>query len=253
MSQPARPTRANRKAVLLRAVPWRRSLAIARIAPAPAQTLHSTAATMGCGQWRITRLDQVASVMRVNISSSRRGQGYQRADDLVHVAARAEVVARAGDDDGAHVVRMAQRDEQVAQLGALSRSSADSCAPGRFSVHARDAVAAVPQEVLRLVAGERAAVACGKCRVEDQVASRVMVAVTLISVSCRPCSRQRQRQRRRWPSNACNCSPSSAFRPSSSSITQRSCSAATRSNARFAAQRQRDAGTSAGLPGRRCA
>ena len=65
MSQPASPTRVNRKAVLLRAVPRRRSDAIARMAPAPAQT-PSTAATIGCGQARMafTR----SPVMRVNIS-----------------------------------------------------------------------------------------------------------------------------------------------------------------------------------------
>ncbi len=68
MSQPARPTRLNRKAVLLRAVPSRRSEAIAMIAPAPAQT-PSIAATIGCGQVRIA-LRTSSPVMRVNISSS---------------------------------------------------------------------------------------------------------------------------------------------------------------------------------------
>jgi hypothetical protein len=62
MSQPARPTRLNRKAVLLRAVPSRRSLAIAMIAPAPAQT-PSIAATIGCGQCA-HRLHQVAGHAR---------------------------------------------------------------------------------------------------------------------------------------------------------------------------------------------
>ena len=65
MSQPARPTRVNRKAVWLRAVPRRRSDAMARIAPAPAQT-PSTAATIGCGQARIALTR--SPVMRVNSS-----------------------------------------------------------------------------------------------------------------------------------------------------------------------------------------
>gem|GEM_PF-5205476 len=65
MSQPARPTRVNRKAVLLRAVPRRRSETMATMAPAPAQT-PSTAATIGCGQARmaLTR----SPVMRVKAS-----------------------------------------------------------------------------------------------------------------------------------------------------------------------------------------
>src|SRR5580700_7838616 len=67
MSAPARPTRTNRNAVLLRAVPKRRSLARASIAPAPAQT-PSTAATMGCGQARIALT--TSPVIRVNASSS---------------------------------------------------------------------------------------------------------------------------------------------------------------------------------------
>ena len=65
MSQPARPTRVNKNAVLLRAVPSRMSDASARIAPAPAQ-MPSTALITGCGQARIafTR----SPVMRVNAS-----------------------------------------------------------------------------------------------------------------------------------------------------------------------------------------
>ena len=70
MSQPARPTRLKRKAVLLRAVPIRMSEAMARIAPAPAQT-PSIAATIGCGQARIALTR--SPVMRVNISSSGAG------------------------------------------------------------------------------------------------------------------------------------------------------------------------------------
>ena len=69
----------------------------AMIAPAPAQT-PSTAATIGCGQARIafTR----SPVMRVNSEQLGRLQLRQRPDDLVHVAAGAEIVARAGDHHG---------------------------------------------------------------------------------------------------------------------------------------------------------
>ena len=67
MSQPASPTRLNRNATFAFAVPSRRSEAIARIAPAPAQT-PSIAATIGCGHWRIAFT--ASPVMRVNSSSS---------------------------------------------------------------------------------------------------------------------------------------------------------------------------------------
>ena len=67
MSQPARPTRVNRNAVFACGVPKRRSDASATIAPAPAQ-MPSTAATIGCGQWRIALTR--SPVMRVNASSS---------------------------------------------------------------------------------------------------------------------------------------------------------------------------------------
>ncbi len=67
MSHPASPTRTNRNAVFAAGVPSRTSLASATIAPAPAQ-MPSTAATIGCGQWRIafTR----SPVIRVNARSS---------------------------------------------------------------------------------------------------------------------------------------------------------------------------------------
>src|SRR5436190_1450340 len=66
MSQPARPTRTNRNAVLALGAARRRSHAIARIAPAPAHT-PSTAAITGCGQWRIALTR--SPVMRVNSRS----------------------------------------------------------------------------------------------------------------------------------------------------------------------------------------
>ena len=67
MSAPARPTRVNRKAVLVAAVPSRMSQARAIMAPAPAQ-MPSMAPITGCGQLRmvLTRLP----VMRVNSSNS---------------------------------------------------------------------------------------------------------------------------------------------------------------------------------------
>ena len=66
MSQPARPTRLNRNATFAFAVPIRRSDAMARIAPAPAQT-PSIAATIGCGAARIAFT--ASPVMRVNFRS----------------------------------------------------------------------------------------------------------------------------------------------------------------------------------------
>ena len=93
MSAPDRPTRVNRKAVLASGAARRRSLAMAMIAPAPAQT-PSTAATIGCGQARIARTR--SPVMRVNSSRPSCVHLRQRADDLVDVAARAEIAARAG-------------------------------------------------------------------------------------------------------------------------------------------------------------
>ena len=67
MSHPARPTREKRNAVRACGVATRMSDAMARIAPAPAQT-PSTAAMIGCGQARMafTR----SPVMRVNASNS---------------------------------------------------------------------------------------------------------------------------------------------------------------------------------------
>ena len=61
MSQPASPTRLNRNATLAPAVPSRMSDAIARIAPAPAQTL-SIAATTGCGGQPEAALPSVTGV-----------------------------------------------------------------------------------------------------------------------------------------------------------------------------------------------
>ena len=77
-----------------RAVPTRRSLTIAMIAPAPAQT-PSTAATIGL-RTTAHRFDQIAGHAREREQTGR-VHLRERADDLVHVAARAEVVAGAAD------------------------------------------------------------------------------------------------------------------------------------------------------------
>ena len=61
-------------------------------------------------------LHQVAGHAR-EVQQARGVHAGQRADDLVYVAAGAEIAAGAGDDDGADVVRVAKRAEQVAQLG----------------------------------------------------------------------------------------------------------------------------------------
>ncbi len=68
MSQPARPTRTNRKAVLASGVARRMSEAMVRMAPAPTQ-IPFTAAITGWGQARIALTR--SPVMRVKSSSSR--------------------------------------------------------------------------------------------------------------------------------------------------------------------------------------
>ncbi len=92
ISHPASPTRVKRNAVLLRAVPRRRSDAMARIAPAPAHT-PSIAAMIGWGQARMafTR----SPVMRVKASRPGILSSVKRADDLVNISARAKIFSRA--------------------------------------------------------------------------------------------------------------------------------------------------------------
>ena len=93
------------------------------IAPAPVHT-PSMAATMGCGQARMafTR----SPVMRVNSEQLGHVHLHQRPDDLVHVAAAAEVAALAGEDDGLDVGGVAHLAEQVAQL-AVGIEGGGSC------------------------------------------------------------------------------------------------------------------------------
>ena len=69
---------------------------MARIAPAPAHT-PSTAAMIGCGQARIAA-DQVAGHAR-EVEQAALVHLGQRPDDLMDVAARAEIAAGAGDHD----------------------------------------------------------------------------------------------------------------------------------------------------------
>ena len=97
----------------LRAAPKRMSLAIARIAPAPAQT-PSTAAMIGCGQERIARTR--SPVIRVKRSRPSSSILIERTDDLMDVAARAEIAARAAQHDDFHLARVLQCAERVAQL-----------------------------------------------------------------------------------------------------------------------------------------
>jgi hypothetical protein len=140
----------------------RRSDAIATIAPAPAQT-PSIAATIGCGQARIvfTR----SPVIRVNISSSGAFRRHQRADDLVHVAARAEVVASAVDHDGFHIVGVLQVGEQLAQLG-IRVERQRVLALGPVQRHMADPILDLPGEVLRLIAGGGSGIAGGEAGVD---------------------------------------------------------------------------------------
>ena len=130
---PRRPGRhaLNRNAVLLRAVPSRRSEAIARIAPAPAH-MPSTAAMIGCGQARmaLTRSPVIrVKASRPGISSLVSGpmiswtsppeQKFSPAPCDDHCAARRAHTAAAGTD------RAARR---------RTRRSAGSSCSGRLNV-----------------------------------------------------------------------------------------------------------------------
>ena len=114
MSQPARPTRLNRNAVL------RARGAEAQVGRHRDDRAGARADAVDRGDDRLRagahRLDQVAGHAGEHQELGRL-QPHQRADDLVHVAAGAEVPARAGEHDRMHVVGMAQPREQVAQLG----------------------------------------------------------------------------------------------------------------------------------------
>ena len=98
------------------------------------------------------RLDEVAGHAREGEQLGHRHL-RQRPDDLVHVAAGAEVAAGAGDDDGANVLGARQRAEQVAQLGVrLERQRI--LLLGAIEGHRRDAIDDLPAEVAGRVIGE---------------------------------------------------------------------------------------------------
>ena len=103
----------NRNAVFASGVAKRMSDAIAMIAPAPTQT-PSTAAMIGLPQCE-HRLHQIAGHAREG-EQALHVHRDQRADDVVHVAAGAEVAAVRAEDDRLHVVGVGQRAEGVAQL-----------------------------------------------------------------------------------------------------------------------------------------
>ena len=134
MSQPARPTRVKRNAVLASGVARRRSEAMATMAPAPTQ-MPSTAA--------IDRL--AAAEHRLDEVAGHAGEGEQalhvaadqRADDVVHVAAGAEVAAvRAEDDRRPRRRRRPARGTSRAARRSFRRS-AGSCAPAGRARRAR--------------------------------------------------------------------------------------------------------------------
>ena len=162
MSAPARPTRVNRNAVFASGVASRISEAIARIAPAPAQT-PSTAAMIGCGQWRIALTR--SPVMRVKARRSGIFMLGQRLDDLEHVAARAEIAALAGQHDGAHVRGVDEVAKQIAQLR-VGFEGQRVLALGTVEPDRRDAaiLARLEAEIARVIVLERAPRRCHRLR-----------------------------------------------------------------------------------------
>ena len=84
------------------------------MAPAPTQT-PSTAAMIGCGQARIALTR--SPVMRVKSSRPFMSRVEQRADDVVHVAAGAEIAAVRAEHHRLDVVGVGKGTERVAQFG----------------------------------------------------------------------------------------------------------------------------------------
>ena len=236
MSAPDRPTRTKRKPTLLRAVPKRRSLAIARIAPAPAQ-MPSIAATIGCGQARIALTR--SPVMRVKRSrpsvSPLVAHGDERADDLVHVAAGAEVPAGAGEHDRAHVGHRRQRTKRLGELGVgVERQRILALGPvERDRRHARvDVPAEVPRPEVsagghHITSPAATAIACPVIAVAPGEQSQTTVAATssgVINVRRGECFARSARassadtflvSHRHWPrpSPTSPCPPCSPGRP----------------------------------------
>jgi hypothetical protein len=161
------------------------------------------------------RLDEVAGHAR-EVDEARVVHRRQRADDLVHVAAGAEVAAGAGDDDRAHVARVDEPAEQVAQLrvrverqrvlarGQRQRDRRDLAVRARLEAEVTRAIGRAPR--------------CGASARSCGSSVAVVPATTALSL----------------PSSACRRSRSSALSPAKSSITQRSCATAMASKARAA-------------------
>ena len=110
---------------MLRAVPNRRSEAQAIIAPAPAQ-MPSMAAMIGCGHARIALTR--SPVIRVNASKSSMSILHQLADDVVDVAAGAEIAARSGEHDRLDVGGVDQSPGTDPATRRRTQTSLDSCA-----------------------------------------------------------------------------------------------------------------------------
>ena len=239
MSQPARPTRLKRNAVLLRAVPTRRS----RRHRQDRAGAGADAVDRGDDRLRADahRLDQVAGHAREHQQLGRL-QPHQRADDLVHVAARAEVVAGAGEDDDLDVVGVAAARSNRSRSSAYESKVSGFLRSGRLSVIAGDAVVRRPGEVLRAVAGERLAVAGGERRVDAGMSSLMSACLGGVVRSCTRWTRSR-------PSCACSCCTAAASSPAKSSRIQPSCSRAIASKWRrpFGVRRTIQARRSPGL------
>ena len=104
--------------------------------------------------------------MRVNISSSGAFKRDQRADDLVHVAAGAEVVAGAGDHHRMHVVGLGAAGANRSRSSAYESKVSGFLRSGRFSVSVATPLVDLPAEVLGLVVAERLAVAAQQRRID---------------------------------------------------------------------------------------
>ena len=87
--------------------------------------------------------------MRVNSSRPVVVHLGQRADDLMDVAARAEIAAGAGDHDGFDLRRVVELAERVAKLG-IAVEGQRVLALGPVERDRRDAVIELPQEMGRL-------------------------------------------------------------------------------------------------------
>jgi hypothetical protein len=167
MSQPARPTRVNRNAVLLRAVPDVRSQRQHR----PGTGAHAVDRRDHRLRAGAHRLDHVTGHARERQQAGHVELG-ERANDVMHVAARAKVLTRAIQYHGLDVVGVGQRAEQLAQLGVRiegERVLALGPVEGQRGHAARDG----EHEVACLVAGQAGAVAGKLVRFAGKVAHKI--------------------------------------------------------------------------------